>query len=109
MIGRSVDYIPEHFLHVVRRRWKCDQCKKPALLDELEFFAATIYDRGRMIIRACRRCQGKRRRLEWLDRASLRRLEARIKTQGFGCGAELVWTLKRLGLGPSRSAAGRVS
>ena len=107
MIGRSVDHVPAHFLHEWVKRWPCDECGKRTLLDEVEFWVATVYDRGRAIIRACRACHGRRSRLEWLDRGSLRRLESRVAKRGLGSGAELVATRRRLGLEPWRSVRGR--
>lgn len=109
MIGRSVDHVPSHFLHLVRSRWVCDECGHKTLLDEVELWVATVYDRGRAIVRACRACHGKRARLEWLDRESLKRLGNRIAAKGCGDGAELEMTLKRLGLGLSQSDDMKVS
>lgn len=107
MIGRSVDHVPRHFLHMIRRRWPCDECGKRTLLDEIELWVATVYDRGRAIIRACRQCHGRRARLEWLDRGSLKRLENRVREKGYGYDAERELTLERLGLVPSRSGRGK--
>lgn len=106
MIGRSVDHVPQHFLHLVRKRWPCDECGRQTLLDEIELWVATVHDRGRAIVRACRQCHGRRARWEWLERRSVARLRSRILRQGYGSGAELVQTRRRLGLEPLRSVHG---
>lgn len=107
MAGECGLSIAPQFRHEIIRRWRCDVCKRMELLDELELFVATVYDRGRFIVRACRQCQGKRRRLKWKEGRSLRRLEARIRRQGWRDGAERTAMQKRLGVGScARESAG---
>ena len=107
MIGRSVDHVPSYFLHLVRKRRPCDECGRATLFDDIEMWVATVFDRGHFIIRACRHCRGKRARLKWREQGSLKRLELRVAKKGFGSGAELVLTRRRLGLEPSQSVRGK--
>ena len=97
--------IPAHFRHDIVRRWKCDDCQRQALLDEIELYVATVYDRGHFIIRSCRRCQGKRKRLKWKEKASMRRLRERIRRRGWSTGAERAHIQRRAGIALSSPAS----
>lgn len=107
MIGRSVELRVVEPLSRLGRFRECLECGRRVAYGEMEFWVATVYDRGRVIIRACRACHGRRARLEWLEERSIRRLQLRISNRGFGSGAELVETRRRLGLEPSRKGRGR--
>lgn len=109
MVGQSGTRVSVRPLSRLERWRKCEECRRLVPSGEIEMYVATIYDRGRFIVRACLRCVGRRRRLRWLEKRSLQRLEARIGRLGFGCGAELELTRRRLGLESSMSGAGRDS
>lgn len=107
MCGSELRTAGRPFAHLVRKRWRCDDCRRMTKLDELSMWVATVYDRGHWIIRACRACRPKRERLKWKESRSLRRLEARVVRQGFGRGLELVAVRKRLGIGSCLPESGR--